>query len=715
MTDFRILREGHNCWRLAPADRVAFLVDGEAYFSAFASAVEQARRSIFILGWDIDGRVRLRRDGRQRDLPEELSDFLNAVVSRRRGLHAYVLDWDFAMLYALEREPLPIFQFGWRTHRRLHFALDAEHPVGASHHQKIVVVDDRVAFVGGFDLARERWDTPKHLPGDERRSDRGKYYPPFHDVQLMVAGEAAALLGRLARERWCRATGSSPEKMVRGAGDPWPEWVTPDLRDVEVAISRTVPAYNGQVGVQEVKQLYLDAIAAARTVIYIENQYLTAADLAEALAARLSEEKGPEVVLVLPRKCSGWLEESTMGVLRARLLRRLREADRYGRLGVFWPTVAGPPDETIQVHAKVLVVDDRLVRVGSSNLNNRSMGYDTECDLAIEAAGRAKVSQEIAAFRNRLLAEHLGVEPDRVAAVIADTGSLLQAVESLRHAGRTLEPLTAEVDEWLDELLPEAALIDPEQPARLNDLVQALLPSEEEEKEGHAMGKGTLLILTLVLAVALTAAWRWTPLGEWLDLETFKQWGEAIRASPLTPLLVISAFLLGGLVLVPVTFLILATALTFGPVNAFFYSLAGCLLSAVSTYGIGRFLGRDVVRRLAGGRLNRISRWLGRRGLLAVAAIRLLPIAPFTVVNMVAGASHIRLRDYFFGTLIGMGPGILAITVFEKSLEQAVTEPQLENFLILGGALAGLAGLFWMFRRWLGRKKPLGESEGGKE
>jgi phospholipase D1/2 len=706
MTDYRILREGRNCWRLGRADRVTFLVDGEAYFSAFAAAVEQARQSIFILGWDIDGQIRLWRDGRPRELPEKLGDFLNQVVSRRRGLRAYVLDWDFAMIYALEREPLPIFQFGWRTHRRLHFALDAEHPVGASHHQKVVVVDDRVAFVGGFDLARARWDTPKHLPGDERRCDHGEYYPPFHDVQLMVEGEVAGLLGRLARERWHLATGSAPNLPAKEGGDPWPERVSPDLRDVEVAISRTIPAYKEQAEVQEIKQLYLDAIAAATTAIYIENQYLTAVDIADGLAARLAEEQGPEVVLVLPMKCSGWLEESTMGILRARLLRRLQAADHFGRLGIYYPVVDGPPKEAVQVHAKVLVVDDWLVRVGSSNLNNRSMGYDTECDLAIEAAGRTEISQEIEAFRNRLLAEHLGVETDRLAEAIAETGSLLQAVESLRQPGRTLEPLSAEVDEWLDELLPEAALVDPEQPARLDELVQ-------EATEGHPRRKGISLLLVLMLALALTAAWRWTPLGDWLDLETFKQWGEVMRASPFTPLLVLSAFLLGGLVLVPVTLLILVTALTFAPVNAFFYALAGCLLSAVLSYGIGRLLGRDAVRRLAGGRLNRISRWLGRRGLLAVAAIRLLPIAPFTVVNLVAGASQIRLRDFFFGTLLGMGPGVLAITIFEKSLEQAVTDPQPENILILAAVLAGVAGLFWIFRRWLERKKPLGESAGG--
>jgi len=137
----KILTEERNCWRVAPAERVAFLVDAAAYFAAFAATIERARKSIFITGWDIDSRVALVRDKDAWELSARLGDYLNGVVSRRRGLHAYVLVWDFAMIYALEREPLPILKLGWRTHRRLHFRLDGNHPIGASHHQKIVVVD----------------------------------------------------------------------------------------------------------------------------------------------------------------------------------------------------------------------------------------------------------------------------------------------------------------------------------------------------------------------------------------------------------------------------------------------------------------------------------------------------------------------------------------------------------------------------------------------
>jgi phospholipase D1/2 len=411
MAERRILTEGWNCWRITRAQRVSFLIDGAAYFAAFAAAAEQAQESIFIVGWDVDSRVRLMPDTEQGALPAELGRFLNALVSRRRRLQVYILSWDFAMVFALEREPLPMLKLGWWTHRRVHFHLDGQHPVWASHHQKIVVVDDAIAFAGGMDLAIKRWDTPEHNADDRRRVDpSGQPYPPMHDVQMAVDGEAAAALGELARERWRRATGHHIGTIHQPGSDPWPCFLSPDLENVGVAISRTQPAYNGNPAIREVEALYLDAIAAAQHSIYIEAQYFTSTAIAEALEKRLREPGGPEVLLILPRDGAGWLEQNTMTVLRARLLRRLRAADRFGCLRVYYPTVLKLGDGCINVHSKILVVDDTLVRVGSSNLSNRSMGLDTECDLAIETAGDARIGDAIAHFRDRLLGEHLGVQ-----------------------------------------------------------------------------------------------------------------------------------------------------------------------------------------------------------------------------------------------------------------------------------------------------------------
>ncbi len=244
----------------------------------------------------------------------------------------------------------------------------------------------------------------------------------------MVSGPAARAIGDLARERWESGNGERLEP-IEDVEECWPEGVEPLFTDVDVAISRTSPEHNGSDLVHEIELLWLAAIAAAKRFVYIESQYFANRRIAEAMADRLREDDGPEFVVVNPETAQGWLSEKAMGVARAKLLAFLREADVHGRFRLYVPvTEARRP---IYVHAKVMVLDDRLLRIGSSNLNNRSMGLDTECDLSIEAVAGSPRQEEIAAtivgFRDRLLGEHLGVPPDEVAAVVAETGSLVQA------------------------------------------------------------------------------------------------------------------------------------------------------------------------------------------------------------------------------------------------------------------------------------------------
>ena len=158
--------------------------------------------------------------------PALLGDFLNYLVRRRRGLHVHVLNWDYPMVFGADREFPPLYGFGWRPQRRVQVRYDDTHPIAGSQHQKIVVIDDAIAFVGGLDLTERRWDSPAHKAEDERRVCGGKPYPPFHDVMARVDGEAAAALGEGARARWLNATGRRIREAAPGA-DPWPEAVRP--------------------------------------------------------------------------------------------------------------------------------------------------------------------------------------------------------------------------------------------------------------------------------------------------------------------------------------------------------------------------------------------------------------------------------------------------------------------------------------------------------
>lgn len=684
----RMLKPGKNCWCLEKAEHIAFLVDGQAIFEAFEAAAGQARQSLLIVGWDIDSRVRMRRRRGQKDAFDTptLGDFLEDLVASREQLQVHILIWDFPVIYAADRQPLPIFSLDWSTHPRIHFHLDDEHPIGACHHQKIIVIDDELAMVGGFDLSNRRWDTRQHRPADPRRTDPlGDPYPPFHDVQMLVQGPVAAKLGDLARQRWHRATEHRLPVPHPARKPVWPASVAADLHHMPVAIARTEPAYKNRPEIREVQRLFEDAVAAAERHIYIENQYLTSRVIHQRLLASLSQETGPEIVIILPKSNTGWLEQNTMGRLRRGLLQSLRENDRYGRLGVYYPIVQDNETQgqiEVRIHSKVMIVDDRFVRVGSANLNNRSMGLDTECDLAIECVTGEPGATGCTTLRNRLLAEHLGATQAQVEAAVAAGPSLLKAIEKLRGNAHTLEELMeAPLDEE-DLNLPEIDLIDPERPIQIDRMMDRMLIAGEGGDD--KVRSGTIkLVVAALLVLTLIGLWRFTPLKDYLDVSSLATWAESFRASPLAWLYVMLGYVVGGLLFFPVTVMIVATSLIFSPLPAFLCTMGGSLASAVLTYGLGHWLGRDTIRNVAGGRLNKISKQIARKGLIAVGTLRLVPIAPFTLINLVAGASHIRFRDYLLGTLLGMLPGIAGLTLLTDRLKATLVEPGIWNALWL--------------------------------
>ncbi len=494
----RVLQPGRNCDPLVKARRFALLIDGANYYAAVADSLMRARRSVIILGWDLDSRVRLGPGAAVagEELRPPLREFLPAVADAHPSLHIHILTWDFPLLFANVRDPELVRGRDPFNHSRVHLEFDSTHPPGASHHQKIVAVDDSVAFAGGMDLAGGRWDTEEHRAWDERRAGKDRPYPPTHDVQAVVDGDAARALAAIARERWRRATGTSIEEGEPNTG-AWPAGVTPDLENALIGISRTDVGADGSGNRCEVERLHLDLIDAARRFLYIENQYLTSATIVTALCQRLEATDGPEVIIVLPLKNSGKLEEHTIEVLRFQSIRRLRAADRYGRLRVCYPVVPDLDGDAVSVHSKILAVDDRLFRVGSSNLTNRSMRLDTECDVTIEAASGAE-RQAVANLRNRLLAEHLGLSAEAVETFLATDGSLVRLVDSRRAHSRSLRELQSE-DETIG--LPIQVIVDPSRPLTPGTVIEALATSAR----GSTRSLRAALVYAAIGAVAVGA------------------------------------------------------------------------------------------------------------------------------------------------------------------------------------------------------------------
>jgi phosphatidylserine/phosphatidylglycerophosphate/cardiolipin synthase-like enzyme len=311
----------------------------------------------------------------------------------------------------------------------------------------MIVIDDAIAFCGGGDIGPDRWDTPEHLDDDPRREKTrrdNKCFDSRHEVMGLVDGAAARALGELFRDRWLRATGEALTDCPPVPAPPWPGRVAPVFADIDVGVSRTGAAWRAFPQVRENEALHVAAIRAARACIYMENQYFTSPVIAGELAERLAEPDGPEVILVSTEHSPSYFDRMTMDRTRLTFIRRLKDADRHGRLQVYSPVTA--MGRTIIVHAKLTIIDDVLLRIGSSNINNRSMGFDTECDLSLEAAGPGSAANraQITRLRNRLLAHWLGCPPALVEEAIEGSGSVGKALESLRGAGlcrlRPIEP-----------------------------------------------------------------------------------------------------------------------------------------------------------------------------------------------------------------------------------------------------------------------------------
>ena len=309
-----ILIPGDTVWRRCKAGRLAILNDAAAYFAALRQALLLATRQVYIIGWDIHSQTRFVGPSGYADdgYPQELGAFLKALLKAKTELRINILVWKFPALYAAEREWNSVAKFTSQAPDRLRFCFDPSLPLGSAQHQKIVVIDGALAFVGGLDLTIRRWDTSEHQAHHPLRTDPdGKPYPPFHDVQCMVDGEAAVSLAEVAEGRW-RAAGCIVETTADVTGERWPASVPVQCRAMTAGIARTEIATASEAGVNEVARLFEASINAADRFIYIENQFTSATDIARLLAQRMLDVPQLRVLVVTPKMHPSWFESQTM-------------------------------------------------------------------------------------------------------------------------------------------------------------------------------------------------------------------------------------------------------------------------------------------------------------------------------------------------------------------------------------------------------------------
>jgi len=231
-------------------------------------------------------------------------------------------------------------------------------------------------------------------------------------------------------------------------------------------------------------------------------------------------------------------------------------------------------------------------------------------------------------------------------------------------------------------------------------LVKIFSPDIEPSKNGR--GRKWLKFAAAVCVIAgLTAMWKFTPLAHWLEPELVTRWARQFGNRPWAPLLVMAAYTPACIVMFPRPVITLFAVVAFGPWLGFAYAMIGIEVAAWLTYVAGQRLSRDAVRRVAGRNFTKIIEVMRQRGLIAMTALRLVPLAPFSVEGVVAGAVRIKLWHFMVGTAIGVLPGTLAATILSDQLQAAMKDPGEVNYWLVGGALLLMAAATWYVRRWL--------------
>lgn len=419
------LDPSRHAFRVTPVDELGVLVDANDYYREFYRAASRAERTLLLSGWQFDSEVALLRgeEGERAGGAVTLLAFLNELCTQKPALRIWILAWDFSLVFAAEREWMQNVVFEWNSSERLQFRFDSNHVERGCHHQKFVVIDGEVSFLGGLDLCEDRWDTREHAAENPLRTSRGEPHKPFHDVQLYLRGQqVSAALSELFLERWERAGG---EPIVLPPLEaPAPRFGVDGLLPLpasEVALSRTDP-YGSPGGPKlctEIRALYEEAIASAERLIYIETQYLSSQAICEALEKRLRNPRGPlEIALVLNMRGESLKEQAAVGLAQAQVIGRLRTvaSETAHRLGLYYtlPACDAPetPERATYIHAKLMIVDDRWLTVGSANLTNRSMGVDTELNATVSTEhAETALGFAIRELRASLLGEHSGGPP----------------------------------------------------------------------------------------------------------------------------------------------------------------------------------------------------------------------------------------------------------------------------------------------------------------
>lgn len=710
-----IFQQGENCWVSSKASYAAPLIDCANYYKALHSSIVKAKHSIFIVGWDIDSRIRLIRgeDEANSEAPSVISELLAWKAEQNPELKIYLLRWDSSLAFFAQREMWAKEVWDENTPDNVETVLDDTIPMGGSQHQKIVIIDDEVVYSGGMDVSTNRWDTRDHPVESEERDGPDGEYGPLHDVQAVYSGPLVKEFAELVRWRWLRVAESNPInfredakiKLEDGIPDAWPDDYEPWFENVDCALARTIPFMDEVEPVQEVRNMLLDLINQAERVIYIENQFTSRQEIAEALNKRLKICPDLNVIVVSSYEPKGRFECEAFWASRIEFKKILFKDIDPDRVIMTYSSITDEQGRSAykRIHSKVMTIDEKYLVIGSSNLSNRSMTLDTEIDTVYYGNDEHN-SAQIARVRDDLLAEHSGRDVESTAVLLKkDNPARALMTGQLAH-GYVLTQVNDEIftDPSSDNLF--RSLSDPEEPLiAMPTMDGSSMPVRNPRRRTIMVGLGVLVIA--ILGGLMFWASQAIP---WLSADSINAFLEESRGTYFALPTVLLVYLVGGILFFPVTVLSIAVAAVFGPIWGPIYGILGALLSSATMFGVGKLLGNAGLKKIGGPKVDAVDQKLKSSGIVGVAAIRMLPIAPFSLVNLVAGISSIGLFQFLMGTFLGMFPPMIAKGLVGDSITQIFRNPSPETISYLAGGIILWGLMIWgsqKFARWYQERK----------
>ncbi len=402
------------------AESLAFLPDSASYYAALHDVFSRAQHRILIVGWGFDNRIRLvRSSDPESSASGSLGELLTSLAERRPGLQIQICVWQAPPVFSGDHHISDEFTEAAERLPNLTVSFVSSASRFNSRHEKYVIVDDVLAFVGGIDLTHDRWDTEQHLATHEGRvNPEGESYTPYHDMQVALSGPLVHDLYTIAAYDLNLEGDWSPADHAL-----WPAGVEVDAHNTSVmlALTRSDPDPE-QNNTHQIKAVYHAMINSASEFIYIEDQYFSSDSVTQALSQQLQREDGPEVVIVMPRELPDTLGRLTMGVNASMHFAELMKSDHHGRLGIFNLVAPDDPSVDVKVHSKLMLVDGRYLTIGSANINQRSFNFDVELNIVLDAQ-ESDNPNCVKELEGRMLAQRTGLSVEEWSQKVEEHGN----------------------------------------------------------------------------------------------------------------------------------------------------------------------------------------------------------------------------------------------------------------------------------------------------